>query len=524
MHLRSFLRAAVASGALLAAAPMALAADLTIGVRAGPDSIDPHWSTLGSQSEALRHIYDTLVMSSEDLKLVPGLAESWTPVDDTTWEFKLRPNVKFHNGEPLTANDVKFSIERIPKVTGPQSMTIYTKRVDSVEVVDDLTVRVKTKGPAPALPNDFVRLFVVPASTGEGVGNEQFNSGEKAIGTGPYKFVSWTPKGDLVLEKNAEWWGGDTPWDRVTRKEIAEDAARVAALKSGQVGLINYVPAADYLVMQGDSSVQTFVKDSIYVLNLSPMMKDTTPQPITVNGAPAEKNPLQDVRVREALDLAIDRDGIVRVVLEGVGYVANQLQPEGFFGWSGDIPAPKADPERAKALLAEAGYPDGFGMDLTCTNNRVPGDSVVCEAIAQMWSKIGVQTKATALNGTVFFPEDAKEAYTMTLKAWGTVTGEGTYTYGSLVHSKDEEKGLGAFNRNGYANPEVDRLFEEAQTTLDDAKREDLLQQVAEISMKDRALIPTVGLQTIWAAQGEKLDWQPRMDQETLAWTIKPAQ
>src|SRR5690606_4948704 len=121
----------------------------------GPDSMDPHWSTLGGQAEALRHVFDTLLDVDENLQLKPSLAVSWTPVDDTTWEFKLREGVKFHNGEPFTANDVKFSIERIPVVTGPMPMTLYTKYVDSVEVVDDLTLRVKTKGTAPSLPNDF---------------------------------------------------------------------------------------------------------------------------------------------------------------------------------------------------------------------------------------------------------------------------------------------------------------------------------------------------------------------------------
>ena len=198
MNVRA-LKSAVAALALLVAAPAAFAQDLTIGVRAGPDSIDPHWSTLGSQAETLRHIFDTLVEVDETLQLQPGLAVSWTPVDETTWEFKLREGVKFHDGSPLTANDVKFSIERIPVVTGPMPMTLYTKYVDSVEVVDDLTLRVKTKGIAPSLPNDFTRLFVVSANTGMEARNEQFNSGEKAIGTGPYKFVSWQPKGDLVL-------------------------------------------------------------------------------------------------------------------------------------------------------------------------------------------------------------------------------------------------------------------------------------------------------------------------------------
>ncbi len=522
--LKMAMKSGLAAVALLAAAPAAMAQDLVTGLRAGPDSIDPHWSTLGSQAEALRHVFDTLVGVDENLQLEPSLATSWEAVDDTTWEFKIREGVKFHNGEDLTAHDVKYSIERIPEVTGPMSMTIYTKRVNSVEVVDDQTLRVTTNGTAPSLPNDFIRLFVVPASTGEGVGNEEFNSGEKAIGTGPYEFVSWQPKGDMVLSRFDDYWGEAPHWENVVRREIPDDAARVAALLSGQVDLINYVPASDYLTMQGNSDLDTFVSDSVYILNIQPSLKDEEPQPITIDGEPVEGNPLQDLRVRKALDLAIDRDTLVRVVLEGLGTPANQLMPEGFFGYSDEIPAPVYDLAQAKDLLAEAGYPDGFEIDFTCTNNRVPGDAVVCEALAQMWSRLGLTVNAQALNGTVFFPAAANEEYTMTMSAWGTLTGEASYTYGSLVHSKDTELGLGAFNRGNFSDEEFDRIFQEGQQTLDDEARRELFEQASFIAMDQRALIPTVILQTVWAADAGTLTFTPRIDQETLAYKIEPVE
>ncbi len=279
------LRAGVAALAILAGSALHVAAqDLTLGLRAGPDSIDPHWSTLGSQAEALRHVFDTLVGVNENLQLQPALAESWAPIDATTWEFKIRKGVKFHDGSELKAGDVKFSIERIPVVTGPMSMTIYTKSVESVEVVDDYTLRVKTKGTAPSLPNDFIRLFVVPASIGMDVRNDEFNSGKVAIGTGPYRFVSWEPKGDLVLERFDDYWGGKAHWAKVVRKEIPDDAARVAALKSGQVDMINYVPASDYLTMKNDPNLDTVIADSVYILNVAPVVKDVLPQKVKVDG------------------------------------------------------------------------------------------------------------------------------------------------------------------------------------------------------------------------------------------------
>ena len=281
----------------------------------------------------------------------------------------------FHDGTPFTAEDVKFSIERIPDVTGPMSMTLYTKYVDSVEVVDDLTLRVKTKGMAPSLPNDFTRLFVVPSETGMEAGNEEFNAGEKAIGTGPYRFVSWQPKGDLVLEAYEDHWRGAPPWDRVVRKEIPDDAARVAALRSGEVDLINYVPASDYVAMQNDGDVETFVSDSVYILNVAPSVKDEEPQPITVDGEPVEGNPLQDLRVRKALDLAINRDVLVDVVLEGLGTPRHAADAGGLLRATPTRSrrAPY-DIEQAKALLAEAGYPDGFEISTS------PAPTTACRA------------------------------------------------------------------------------------------------------------------------------------------------
>ena len=519
---RHTLKTGAATALLLSLTPAAFAQELVIGLRAGPDSIDPHWSTLGSQAEALRQIYDTLVDVDDTLQLQPGLAESWEAVDDTTWDFKLREGVTFHDGTPFTAEDAKFSIDRIPEVTGPMSMTLYTKYVESVEVIDDYTLRVNTKGIAPALPNDFTRLFVVPSETGAGVGNEEFNSGDAAIGTGPYRFVSWEPKGDLVLDRYEDHWRGETPWERVVRKEIPDDAARVAALRSGQVDLINYVPATDYLSMQNNSELETFISDSVYILNVQPSVKDEEPQPIRVNGEEVEGNPLQDLRVRKALDLAINRDVLVNVVLEGLGTPANQLMPEGFFGYTDELGAKEYDIEQAKALLAEAGYPDGFEVDFTCTNNRVPGDAVVCEALAQMWSRLGLTVNAQALNGTVFFPAAANEEYTMAMSAWGTLTGEAAYTYGAMIHSKDPEKGFGNFNRTGYSNPEFDEVFVRGTQTLDAEERRKLYEEASLIAMEDRALIPTVILQSVWAADAGTLTFTPRVDQETRAYEIRP--
>jgi peptide/nickel transport system substrate-binding protein len=495
---------------------------LTMGVRAGPDSMDPHWSTLGGQAEALRHVFDTLVMADDKLQLKPGLAVSWKSIDETTWEFKIRQGVKFHDGSELTAEDVKFSIDRIPVVTGPMSMTIYTKQVRDTRVVDKYTLHVRTKAAAPTLPNDFIRLFVVSKSIGMEARNEQFNSGKAAIGTGPYRFVSWAPKGDMVMKRFDGFWGEKQHWEQVIRKEIPSDPARMAALKSGQVDLVNYVPATDYASMQRDKSVDTFIADTVYILNITPNVKETLPKPVKVDGKEIAANPLRDARVREAMDLAIDRKTLVRIVLEGLGRPANQLMPANFFGGSKNLPERPFDVNKAKQLLTDAGYPKGFEIDFFCTNNRLPGDSAVCEALSQMWARAGLKVNANALNGTVFFPAQQKGEYSLWMSGWGTLTGEASYTYGSLVHTADPATGLGAFNKQGYSNPAVDKLLEEGSRTMDDTKRRALFEKASELSMTDRALIPSVQLQTIWASKAGMLTIPARMDQETLAYEIKP--
>ena len=495
---------------------------LTMGVRAGPESIDPHWSTLGGHIEALRHVFESLVAQDEQLNLKPGLAVSWTAIDDNTWEFKLRDGVKFHDGSDFTAEDVKFSLERIPVVTGPMPMTLYTKRAKSAQVVDRLTVRFTTDGPAPTLPNDFARLMIVSHSIGMEARNEQFNSGKAAIGTGPFKYVSWEPRGDLVLERFEGYWGGRQGWARAIRREIPNDAARLAALKSGQVDLINYVPATDVASLQKDPSMEVVVGDSVYVFNVYMVVRDKLPKPAKVDGREIEANPFKDLRVRTAMDLGIDRRALSRVVFEGLAKPMSQLMPDNFFGASPNLPERRPDLVRARALLTEAGYPRGFEIDLFCTNNRLPGDGALCEALAQQWSRIGVKVNPNALSSTVFFPASTKGDYSFQMSGWGTLTGEAAYTYGAMIHKPDPSVGFGNFNRSGYDNPEVNKLILDAARTLDDEKRRAMFVRATEISMNERPMLPIVMPQTVWAMPKGKFTFVPRMDQETLAHAITP--
>ncbi len=239
--------------------------------------MDPHYSALGPQADAVKHIFDPLVWTGDDLQLEPGLATSWKAVDADTWEFKLREGVKFHDGSTFDAEDVKFSIDRIPKVTGPTTTEIYVRRVKQVEIVDPYTIHIHTDGTAATLPYDFVRLFIVSSeaakdySTSE-TSAEGFNSGKATIGTGPFKYVSWEPKGSLVMERFDDYWRGAAHWDKVVRREISDDSSRLAALKAGELNatidgntdLVGYeaVMAAYRHVTKGEALDDWIVVDS----------------------------------------------------------------------------------------------------------------------------------------------------------------------------------------------------------------------------------------------------------------------
>ena len=521
--MRSFFAGVLCATAL---ATSAFAQTLTIGVRGGPDSIDPHFTATGTHAEALKHVFDTLVWSGDGLELEPRLAESWKAVNDTTWEFKLRQGVKFHDGSDFTAQDVKFSIERIPTVAGPNPTTIYVRRVKETRIIDPYTIQVITDGAAPTLPNDFIRLFIVSSKAAAGLtkdtANEAFNSGKAAIGTGPYKYVSWQPKGDLVLARNDAYWGPKEPWARHVRKEIPNDAARVAQLKAGQLDLITRVPDTDVATLKRDPKLTVQVIDTVYVFNVELDMRDKALNVANKDGSPLDKNPFLDLRVREAIDLAIDRKALAEVAMEGMGKPVNQLVTPSIFGFNKALGERKYDVAGAKKLLADAGYPNGFKMQFSFTQDRLPGDRQVGTSIAQMLAAVGIDAKADAQPAAVFFPARTRGDYSASMSGWGTLTGEAHYTLSSLAHSNDKDKKMGAFNVLNYKNPVMDKLLQDAAVEMDVNKRRKFLEDANALVEKDRQRLPIVSVGSAWAMQKDKVTIKPRVDEDTLAMNIKP--
>jgi peptide/nickel transport system substrate-binding protein len=526
-----FIRHAFVAAGLLAAAialPQAVGAQtLTVGLQAEPSSIDPHYHNLTPNNAFARDIFDRLIMPDETQQLKPGLAVSWTAIDDLTWEIKLREGVTFHDGTPFTADDVLFTFERAPNVpASPSSFALYLKG-KAITKIDDYTVHITTERPYPLMPNDLSTFSIISKKHGEGATTEDYNSGKATIGTGAFKFVEWVRGDRIVLERNDNYWGEKPAYEKVLIKPIKSAPSRVAALLAGDVDFIDNVPTTDIARLRGDGNLNVVdsISNRVIYLHLD-HARDASPF-VTANGGGDIVNPLKDVRVRKAISMAINRDAIVDRVMEGIAIKAGQLLPEGFFGVSPNLKPVDYDPEGAKALLAEAGYPDGFELTIHGPNDRYINDAKICEAIAQMLTRAGIKTQVETMPKAVFFkrasrggPDNTPE-FSFILVGWGAGTGEASSPLKSLLHTYDKDRGFGASNRGRYSNAEVDRLTEEALATVDDAKRQDLLAQATEIAIEDVGIIPLHYQISTWAAR-KGVNFKARTDESTVVSGVYP--
>ncbi len=506
---------------LLVGVSSAWAKDLTVGFKGEPTSLDPHFHNVQSNNQQALYIFDQLVRQDSRQRLEPGLAESWTPVSDNVWEFKLRKGVKFHDGSPFTAEDVKFTIERIPNVpNSPSSFTFAVSAIKEVEIVDPYTVRIHTEEPAPLMPRMFAAFTIVSKKNAEGMGTEDFNSGKAAIGTGPYKLVEWVRGDKIVYERNDEYWGEKLPWEKIIVRPITNDGTRVAALKSGDVDLIDFVPPADVKHLDKDSGLTLSKSPSTRLIYLHlDSDRDDTPM-VTDNNGNKIKNPLKDVRVRKAISKAINRPAIVARIMEGLAVPASQMVPDGYEGTSTRLKPEAYDPKGAKALLTEAGYPEGFKITIHGPNDRYVNDGDITQAVAQMLTKIGIKTEVNTMPKAVYFGKASNLEFSLMLVGWATDTGEQSNCLSALLHTYDKEKGFGSSNRGRYSNPVVDQKLEEALITVDPEKHNKLIIEATEIGMDDVGIVPIHYQVNVWGSK-KGLSYNGRTDSYTLPREIK---
>ena len=498
--------------------------EVSIGLQAAITSIDPHYHNLSPNNSLLLHVFEPLVKRDENQKLVPGLAVSWKALDDLTWEFKLRKNVRFHDGSPFTAADVVYTLQRVPNVpNSPSSFATFTKPIVDVKVVDSHTIVFKTAAPHVLLPSDMGSVYIVSKLHGEKAATADYNSGKAAIGTGPYKFAEYVPNQRVVLKANYGYWGGEEPWDKVTFKILTNSAARVAALLSGDVQMIETVPTSDIAKLSQDKkyALSDKVSNRVIYVHLH-QWSDAAPPFVTAkDGKPLDKNPFKDARVRKALSMAINREAIADRIMEKKAVPAAQLLPDFFPGTSKKLKPARHDPEGAKKLLAEAGYPNGFAMTIHGPNNRYINDAAICQAIAQFYSRGGIDAKVETMPSSVYFTRATKGELGYMVLGWGTESGEQGSSLRSLLATHDPAKGMGVTNRGRYSNPAFDKMVSEALVTMDDRKREAMVQQAAEVVMNDTGLIPIHYEVSTWAT-ARNMKYTARTDQYTLAMGLKP--
>ncbi|MBU2514252.1 ABC transporter substrate-binding protein [bacterium] len=498
------------------------ASDLIIGARSEP-AIDPHFSYLTTNIAYARHIFGVLVQSDEDSNLAPGLAVSWKAVNDTTWEFKLRKGVKFHDGSLFTAKDVVFSINRIPTVpNSPNPFTGTIRSIKSSKVIDDYTVQFITKEINPFLPKNLSEVIIVSEKAAKGASTADFNSGKAAIGTGPYRFVKYVSGDRLVLKRFEDYWGQKPDWDSLTFKIISDDAARVAALMGGDVDLIDFVPPVQVSTLEKSKNLEVFKRPSDRIIYLFVNVEaDSSPFLTDLNGNPLPENPLRNPLVRQAIAASINREAIVARIMDGLATAESQTIPKDWFGYNADLKNPEYDPSWAKKLLAKAGYPDGFGITIHGPNDRYVNDGKICQAVGQMLSRIGLKVKVDTSPKAVFFPKIGPPGtqFALGLLGWGNSPLETDGLVG-LMHTFSKEKGMGQYNAGGYGNPAFDSIVEKALVTVDEAERSRLEQKASRIAMQDIALIPLHTQFTIAAAR-KGIHFVPRADEATLAMNAK---
>lgn len=499
------------------------AAPLSIGLAADVTSMDPHFHLYVPNQNIADHVYDRLIIRDDRLAMTPGLALSWKAVDDLTWELKLRGNVKFHDGSPFTSEDVKFSLERVPTVKdSPGLFTTYTRAFASVEAVDPLTVRIKTTKPHPLTPNDLAIIPIISKKAAAGATSADFNSGKAAIGTGPYKLTRFARGDRIELARNDGYWGVKPNWETVTFRVMTNDASRVSALLSGDVQAIDSVPVADMTRIKKDPSLQTVARTGYRLIYLAVNQSEGASVHFAdKKGAPLNANPLRDVKVRRAIDKAISRESLLGRVMDGAATTTGQLVNSGLPGYISDLRTSTYDPEGARKLLAEAGYPDGFNMTLSGPNNRYLMDDQLLQAIAQMLARVGITAKVDAMPAATFFPKQNKGELALSLTGWAPDSAEASSPLRALIASKDPAKGYGNFNV-GYSNKTVDELLDRAMVTIADSNRDKLLQQATKIAMDDVAVIPLHHQATIWG-MSRAVTYPGRADERTYAYRFAPS-
>ena len=455
-------------------------------------TMDPHSQNEGPTHTLNHHIYETLVGRAVDGALTPRLATDWgiSEDDETVWVFTIREGVKFHDGSDMTVEDVVFSLDRAR--TTPSGMAALHAAVEEVTAVDDTTVRVRMSGPAPLYVQNLTNTFIMSKAWAEANGVEtapNFAAGEEAYsvrntnGTGPYMLVERDPEVRTVLQVFEDHWDAAPEVTELIYTPISEAATRVAALLSGEVDIVQDVPVQDIARLEQTDGIRVVRGPENRNIFFSYDMASDS-----LASSNAEGNPFASPEVREAMSLVIDRNAIQQVVMRGESQPSAAPLPPFVNGWTEEMHA-FGDPDlaRAQELMAEAGYGDGFSVQLDCPNDRYLNDEAICQALVGMLARIGVSVDLNAQTRSLHFPLIENWETDFYLLGWGVPTFDSQYVFDFLVHSR--EGSYGAFNGSRYSNPELDAKIEALATMTDLEERDALIAEIWDEVMEERIFL-----------------------------------
>jgi peptide/nickel transport system substrate-binding protein len=484
---------AAAVAALAIAAVPGHAATLRWAAQNDILTLDPHSQNHTTTHAIMQYVYEGLTRYSKDFQVEPCLATSWEQITPTQWRFHLRKGVKFHDGTPFTADDVVFSFGRILQPQGTNQ--IYVSGVKEMKKIDDYTVDAILSGPNPVLLRLFTDFRIMSKAwsvknKAESIQNykakEENYASRHTNGTGPYLVNLWEPDKRVVMTANPAWW--DKLEGNVTEviyTPIKADATRVSALLSGDVDLVTDLPTQDVSRLRSDTKIKMVEGNEVRTIFIG--MDQHNPELLYSNVK--GKNPFKDVRVRKALNLAVDRETIKRVTMRGLSIPAAIIVAPGVHGYTKELDkvAP-ADVDGAKKLLAEAGYPNGFEFGLDCPNNRYVNDEGICQALVGMWARAGLKVKLNAQPMASFIAKVENFDHSAYMLGWGVSTFDALFSLQSLVHTKGGVDG--SFNLGRVSDPKLDALIDAAKTEMDPKKRDVLLHDALVLTRDNYYYVP----------------------------------
>lgn len=469
-----------------------------------PQTLDPHASNTAPVLGFLNNVYEGLVRRDKQMQIEPALAKSWEQLEEGGWRFNLREGVVFHDGAAFTADDVLFSYER---ASSEESDTrSWFAPVSEVKVVDEFTIDFLTNAPNPLFPSSIANFMIMDrdwadANAAQRPSKEAENFATRnANGTGAYTVSMRDPGVRTELTPFADWW--DTTESNITKAiftPIGQSATGMAALLSGEIDFISPIPLQDVPRMKERSgfTVHEGIEARVIMFGFK-HDSDALMFSDDVEG----KNPFQDVRVRQAAYQSINVDTLISKIMLGNAQPASQLVSANMNGYSTSLSARLPyDPEAAKSLLADAGYPEGFSFGLQCPNDRYINDESICKAAASMMAKVGLKAKLSSMPVRNYWPELREDKFDMYLLGWSPGTFDAEHPIRFLASTPNSDKKLGSWNFGGYSNTRIDELLPMIQTELDEGKRQAMVDEVHGAMQQDNAYIPLYVQPLIWASK-----------------------